>query len=126
MIMARNDYIKRKYFLVTIPILFLLLIFMGKAYEGTIGHKYYSTFNETDIIGKIQEVGIRHHGAFFKVGSNNREFVFYPYTNPILNDEQIFNYFASPGDSVFKAAYSDTLYLFKNGKEYKYTFQKFE
>jgi len=41
-------------------------------------------------------------------------------------DIVIFLEFAKKGDSVFKPAYSDTLILVKEGKQYFYTFQKID
>ncbi|MCG8387833.1 MAG: hypothetical protein MJA30_19935 [Cytophagales bacterium] len=55
----------------------------------------------------------------------NQKFYFHPYTSE-LNRNKIFEYLAESGDSIYKPAYSDTLILIKEGKEYRYTFAKIE
>jgi hypothetical protein len=82
-------------------------------------------FDNSEINGIIKEIYIKHHCTGFKVGENNEDFVFYPYTSD-LNDRKIFSHIAKPGDRLIKSQNSDTLILIANNKKYKYTFQRFD
>ena len=81
-------------------------------------------FYSTRLSGKIVRTEEYSRGANFVLDNNPIEFTFYPYTDKYLNNDEIFQYIAKPGDSIFKPAYSDTLLLIKGGKIYLYTFQK--
>lgn len=114
---------KRKVTLITIAVsLPIIVYFFGKG-SIYIGQKDFNDFNKNLINGTINFVGIRHHGSAFSINSGNRVYIFYPYINSSLNSIHTFESFASIGDSVFKPAYSDTLYLIKSEKTYKYTFK---
>lgn len=113
-----------------LPVLIIIgtLVFIavwGSKYEKNSGSKNFKIFNESNIEGVIKYVGVQHHGSAFSVFNDSLTYIFYPYTDPKLNSNKIFDYFAKRGDTVKKVAYSDTLYLFKNDKVYRYTFQKF-
>lgn len=46
-------------------------------------------------------------------------------SNHYENDNEIFRYFANEVDTILKPAYSVTIRLLKNGREYFNTFEKF-
>jgi hypothetical protein len=82
-------------------------------------------FNSSHIHGKIEKVFIISKGTALKLVNDSVTYVFYPMTSP-LNDNQIFDGFATKGDSVIKSAHSDTLKLLKGDKAYLYTFEKLD
>lgn len=97
----------------------MITVFGDKQYV-----KNYKKFNEAKIQGKLTLVEIINHGCGFQVDGNTDIFVFYPYFNEQLNDNKDFIDIAKPGDGVIKQPYSDTLFLIKSNKIYKYTFKK--
>ena len=103
-----------------------LFVFFGIPYQDRKVSSEFHEFYSNKIEGIIIDVEKLSRSSAFKINNSALSFNWFPYTNKSLNENEIFSRFASVGDSVFKAAYSDTLILFKNGKEYKYTFQKFE
>jgi hypothetical protein len=114
-----------KVLIAVIIVSLVILVVWGRKYEKKTGMKNFKLFNESSIYGTIEYVGVQHHGAAFKVYNNPRVFIFYPYTNSELNSNHIFDNFSKRGDTVIKAAYSDTLFLYKEGEVYRYTFEKF-
>jgi hypothetical protein len=109
-------------------IIFLLVgavyLIVSIYYTRNRGKQNYNRFYNSYQNGIIEDVRGKLKGTGLKLNSDEREFVFYPYTDRI-NENNIFHYFAEKGDSVYKPAFSDTLQLVKDGKVYKYTFQKF-
>lgn len=83
------------------------------------------TFDESEIIGRIEKVRISHHGTGFNLSTDSTEYIFYPYTSE-LNKKNVFHQYAKKGDSIIKLRLSDTLILIKKNVDYKYTFQKTE
>ena len=88
-------------------------------------YKYYQRFDSTHIEGVIDSSGIWITSNVIKLETGSK-YVFMPYTDSELNNNNIFSYTVERGDSVFKPAYADTLELIKNGKVLRYTFSKFE
>jgi hypothetical protein len=80
-------------------------------------------FNNSNIVGIVEEVGIKYHGTYFKIKGINEGFFFYQYTDQELNDDTIFEYLTEPGDSIIKPSRADTLSLITRGRQYRYTFQ---
>lgn len=116
---------KNKFLKVLIIGTLVVIAIWGIRYEKNTGSKNFKLFNESSIDGIINYVGVQHHGSAFGVFNDSITYIFYPYTNLELNSNQIFEYFAEVGDTIKKAAYSDTLYLYKDGNIYRYTFRKF-
>ncbi len=114
---------KKKYLFVII-LFFFTASYIGWKYQSKKTFIEFKQFNETSISGRIIFIEKYSREATFKIEKNPNAFKFYPITNQSLNSSHIFDYFAKPGDSVWKPAYSDTLFLFKNGQVYQYTFQK--
>lgn len=79
-------------------------------------HEFYSSniYGHIDCIPEGSVSGVR-----FCV--DNNEYYFQPQTSSI-NNAQPFNYLAESGDIVEKSAFSDTLFLIKDGERYVYTF----
>jgi hypothetical protein len=85
----------------------------------------FDEFNQANLNGYIEGVWIENKMVGFKL-INHRSYVFNPYTDKYLNEGNIFDHIAEYGNKVIKEPYSDTLYLKKDGKVYKYLFRKFE
>lgn len=113
---------KSKYLFFVICIILLVLIMFY--YQDRKILNEFHRFNKSLITGRISYVEEYSREASFRIENNTTKFKFYPITDEELNGSRIFSYFAKPGDSIYKAAFSDTLFLFKNGKVYRYTFQK--
>lgn len=81
--------------------------------------KKFLKFYNTNINGPLTDI-LPHKGVV-DITVNNQKFTFAPiYTN----DQTELRFFVKIGDSVFKAAKSDTLKLIHDGKAYLYTFVK--
>jgi hypothetical protein len=88
------------------------------------GRQDFLRFDTTDIKGELTYLLIRHKGVEFKIKGDEDSFTFYPYTGE-LNEFNIFDHIAKKGNIIIKPIHADTLRLIKNGKVYRYTFQKF-
>jgi hypothetical protein len=80
-------------------------------------------FYKSNLEGLIEVISIENHGTSLKLRNDKYEYIFYPMTDDRLNDGHIFMDFARPGDSVRKPPFSDTLFLIKKGKTFKYEFR---
>lgn len=111
-----------KPYLLKIIIGIALLIPLGylMIYSDRQIYKYYSEFNQTNIDGKIESVGMKLHGTSFRIKGNAVEFQFYPYPD---KNGMSFRSIASEGARIIKPPYSDTLVLSKDTTEWKFTFQ---
>lgn len=85
--------------------------------------QFFIRFDNSNISGNIEYAKIGYHGSVFKIEGIEKEFVFYPFTSE-LNNNQIFYKIAKRGDLIIKEVNSDTLKLKKNGKVYFYKFRK--
>ena len=83
----------------------------------------YNRFNSVNISGEIVEVDIKRKSSAFRIEKSDSFYIFVPHSVK-SNNNRSFLSIASRGDSVYKAAYSDTLKLFHNGDVYLYTFHK--
>ena len=115
--------VKRNW-IIAFALLFITFTVWGYFYNNRIATKTFNKFNSANINGKLMWVGVYNKGCGFQVIGNTDIFDFAPYTDKVLNGGHIFDSFAQPGDSVVKPPYSDTLFLIKNNKIYKYTFFK--
>ncbi|WP_430614139.1 hypothetical protein [Flavobacterium sp. JP2137] len=88
------------------------------------GKEFFLKFYSAEINSPLEAVRIVNHGAGISL-KDGQEFVFYPYTNKVLNDNDIFDYTAEKGDIIIKPAYSDTLFLIKKDVKRAYLFKKF-
>lgn len=113
---------KIKYLFLAFGVILTILIMFN--YQDKKVAKEFEQFDKSLIVGKLSYVEEYSREATFKIDNNTATFKFFPITDKQLNGGHIFNYFAEPGDSIYKAAYSDTLFLLKNGQVYRYTFQK--
>ena len=112
------------FFSIAIVIAFCYLKFFAIPYTDLQWKTNHKTFNEANIAGRIENIGIKNHGTSFKVQNALIEYVFYPYTNKQLNDSKVFGDLAEKGDSIIKPAFSDILVLIKKNKAYEYNFKK--
>jgi len=96
-------------------LLFIIINYFGSRDDKNKFHKFYnSTIN-----GRLTDIS--PHKAVVDITVEKQKFTFVPvYTN----DQTEFKFFVKNGDSVFKAAKSDTLKLVHDGKIYLYTFEK--
>lgn len=115
---------QKKLFIILMIILVVVTIFVGIPYQNKKGKKEFQLFYSSQLAGRIIKIEEYSRASNFMLDNNPNEFAFYPYTDKQLNNNEIFQYIAEPGDSIFKPAYSDTLLLIKGGKNYVYTFQK--
>ncbi len=103
-------------------VLFIFVNQWASDYTTNLAKEDFKIFNSTAINGVLIEKGIMHHTISFKVNNNLQEFAFYP--NVAVGTWRDFSYFLEIGDSIIKPAQSDTLFLIKAHKSYKYTFDK--
>ena len=119
--------IKRSMIIVVLCILGLVSLIFMLDYVGKtslkLSREYQAYFDENEIKGEIESIGISRHGVEFKIVGMKKKFIFYPNTSE-LNGFKIFDHLAEKGDSIIKSRNSDTLRLVKDGKEYLYTFLK--
>ena len=117
--MVKN--IDRRFFLFLLFILVFggLMEFDARKKEKMHFDRLYSTAIQGVISGEIYEGG---SGVHLTIEGHGDEFVFKYIPNPTGD---VFSYMASPGDSIIKPAFADTITLIAREKVYKYTFQKF-
>jgi len=84
----------------------------------TQGKEDYEYLHSAAIRGVISRLGIAHHKTSFTVDTGT--YIFAPVTLPGKD----FDVLASPGDSIIKEAYSDTLTLIKGTRHYRFHFSK--
>jgi len=85
----------------------------------------YETFYTASITGKVDSVRIAYRGVGLRL-FDGKEYYFFPRTDRLLNNGNIFVYTAEKGDSIIKPAYGDTIYLKKtSGEVLRYTFIHF-
>ena len=106
-------------------LLFLIIVIISSHYWGIFNEKRtkeeFETFFNSNIQGRISDVGILHKGNYFKIKGCDTSFVFYPYEIPVAGENNFID-IAEPNDSIFKPSKCDTLKLIKNGRNYFYTF----
>jgi hypothetical protein len=85
----------------------------------------YDYFDSTEISGVLNYVIEDAEGTRFKIDSLNDGFEFFPRVDEKLNKSSIFSSIAQKGDVVLKHSFGDTLFLFHDGKTYKYKFKKY-
>lgn len=112
--------------LIAVGLLLLIVggILAGFLYQNNKYKKEFDIFYSSYISGKIIKIDKYSRGSNFVLENNPRKFSFYPYVDEHLNNNEIFQYLATPGDSIYKPAYSDTLLLIRGNRIYSYTFQK--
>ena len=117
---------KPKYvILLILVIIYLVLALLIEPKSNLRSRQNYKTFHTTSITGKIDSARIAYRGVGLRL-SDGKEFYFFPRTDRLLNNGNIFVYTAEKGDSIIKPAYGDTIYLKKtSGEVLKYTFMHF-
>ena len=116
---------KRRIIIFVLIILGAVYLLIAQIYGNKRLKRNFKSFNESQIIGEIEEIGIKQHGTGFRIKNDSIDYVFYPITSKI-NEKKILYQIAEKGDSIVKFRYSDTLILIKRKEKYKYTFQKTE
>lgn len=98
-------------------VLFIAMIFISHYYSQ---RKYSADFDHFDssFINGTIECEITGSVSGTHICVNSEKYTFVPF-----GGEHEFKYRAEVGDTIFKESYSDTLWLFKNGKEYYYLFK---
>jgi len=114
---------KKQDFFVVVSIFVLTFTFLGYLIERE-RKKDVKEFESTRIAGRIRNAYATNHGfgGGFDMSLSNKQYAFTLDSGFSCN----FGRTAEEGDSVFKAAYGDTLYLIKNktGEVIKYTFRR--
>lgn len=123
MTLEENFYAK-KLFITWILILLCVTIFYFIPSQNKKVKAEFDLFYFSRLSGKIIKNEEYSRGANFTLNNSQVEYSFYPYVDKQLNNAEIFQYLAKPGDSIFKESNSDTLLLIKKNKTYAYTFKK--
>jgi hypothetical protein len=82
---------------------------------------YTDVEKETEISGVIQRLW-REHGALLIQFKDSSKFEIYQTYNQSYEQSDIFM-FGEIGDSIFKKANNDTVFIFRSGKEYQFYLQ---
>jgi len=115
-----------KFLLIVLAIVSLYLFgHFSQVYTNNLAKTDFKNFNSSSIKGRLVEKGITHHTVSFRVDNDSKNYVFYPKINS-SNKSADFEYFSELGDSIIKPAFSDTLFLIKGNKLYRYSFNKNE
>lgn len=110
-------------FIIALIAVIIYYCYGGKNMEKEAKNNYIN-FNKSNLNDKL--LGIDYYARGVKIIFKYNQYVFYPRTSD-LNDNSIFNATAETGDSIYKKPFQEILTLKKkNGKEYKYLFQKFK
>jgi len=123
MISVNNFGVKKIYFGILIFFMVVVYLFITQKIGKDREEQFFIRFDNSNISGNIEYAKIGYHGSVFKIEGIEKEFVFYPFTSE-LNNNQIFYKIAKRGDLIIKEVNSDTLKLKKNGKVYFYKFRK--
>lgn len=115
---------QRKLFITWILILTCVTIFYFIPTQNKKVKAEFDLFYLSRLSGKIIKIKEYSRGSNFALNNSQVEYSFYPYIDKQFNNDEIFQYIAKPGDSIFKEANSDTLFLIKGNKIYSYTFRK--
>ncbi len=118
-----NNKIARIGFLIYLVCLIILMIIIDIC-----GNKEYrerfKAFNEANIVGIVDSVSAAGKvGAKLKM-EDGKEYEFHPLINKKLNHSTEFEDSVEKGDSIVKAAFSDTLYWKHGQKWLRFTFSK--
>lgn len=114
---------KKVYVGIVIFFAVLVYLFTSQKIGGKREEQFFIRFDTTNINGRVEYAKIGYHGSVFKIEGIDKEFVFYPYTSE-LNDNEIFYNVAEKGDLIIKGAHSEILKVKKNDKVYQYKFRK--
>ena len=114
-----------RYLLICLAIVIVVVVYLilGVQYTDRQLKLEYEKFNNANIDGLIEYVGIKYHRIALKI-ENSSEFVFFANNNPKQGKGEVFEDIAAKGDRIIKPAFSDTLILLKSKVEYRYTFKK--
>lgn len=104
-------------------IILIIGYFVGR-HDKAVAVETFRQFDSTNINGIISYVGIKYHGACFKLKGDENTYIFRPSFEHKLDGMHDFTGFAKPGDKVVKESYGDTLYLIKGKNKFRYTFMK--
>lgn len=104
-------------FLIIASVLYFLFDKWGDHMDNSIKEGYIQ-FDKSAINGRIEHLGVKYHMTSFILQGDNHEYFVSSYAN---RKGHFFEGLAKPGDSLIKAAYTDTLTLLKGTK--KFTFQ---
>ncbi|MBX7151978.1 hypothetical protein K1X84_10085 [bacterium] len=83
---------------------------------------HFLIFNSSKIEGILDTIRAERLQIYFQLKEKKEVYGFVPYANGDILFERI----SAKSDSVFKAANSDTLYLYQKDSTYKFTFKKIE
>lgn len=112
------------YFLIAVLVVVMVVI-LATHDISKVENPHFTKFYNTALDGRLASVYASRE-TYIRVGASREEYAFYPRSNDSLDDGNYFPRFAEVGDSVRKPARSDTLYLLKNGRTYKYLFSLFK
>lgn len=111
----------KKAILIFVSLLLLLLTFWQ--YQVTQrGLKEFRTFYQSDIKGELGYLSLNVGVVYFKVIGDDTKYCFMP--EPNAGSGEVFSQLTAKGDMLQKAAFTDTLTLYKSGRPYHFTFKK--
>jgi hypothetical protein len=105
---------------------FILFIIITRKCQTDMFKREFALFYSSEINGKIAQIKMGKGESFFNTDKRDPYFRFVDLSSLGTSGRFDFGNFARPGDSVYKAAYGDTVYLFQKGIVYKYTFVHIE
>lgn len=123
-IIKNKKYMWKLFLMIVLIILIGSIFVIGTIYQNKKVLKDFDLFYSSFLNGRITKVDKYSRGAIFKLNNSSTKYTFYPDTDKNLNEGEIFQYLAQPGDSIYKQPFSDTLILIKDDKTYLYTFKK--
>ena len=115
---------RKKYLIATIC--FVIFAFIATTFQINIYKEKESEFFNENIAGKILRItsGGRHL-TYMKFDNPKREINVLIETNIMINNERaLFHDLAKVGDSLYKPAYSDTIYLYRKDSLIKVCYNK--
>ena len=108
---------------IVLAVLFISLVYLTSNHSSTYYAKKFMILDSSYLKGVIVEIQDQTRDENFKLNTSNHKYIIKSITNTELNRNTFFGSIAEIGDSIYKEAYADTLYLFKqNGEEYAFEF----
>jgi len=112
-------------FLITFACLSVLYIVFTSIYANKRNRKDFEVFNKSYIYGEVVYIKSKHRGVAFRVGGDEKEYIFHPEIKNNGNNKKSFLLYVELGDTISKEAYSRELKLLKDGKVIVFEFQNY-
>ena len=118
---------KKYYSHILVFLIFAIALYVSnKHFDKVVVENNYH-FDTSKIFGTVNIIRTHKLGTIFSLESENNEYYFRDqsvYEKQVPKDKWLYD-ISERGDSIYKAAYSDTLFLFKkNGEKYFFVFDR--